>query len=202
MWSAFIISYFKFSYFHTFNFHTFFIPSIFILSCFRVGVYWVVGLIPEDLELSRNGFTRVQLNSSFLQNFQLDILWPDLNEEQPQLEQTLVCASKFHDLKKGILRTVRFRFEMTTISNLEKQWSKACQIARLWVRVPGLVSFGWKDLNTCCQGFWGSKRSFVSQHLIRIRAQNRFELPTFETNSVWVPPSNWTGRRLGNQSQK
>ena len=202
MWSAFIISYFQFSYFHTFNFYTFFIPSIFILSCFRVGVYWVVGLIPEDLELSRNGFTRVQLNSSFLQNFQLDILWPDLNEEQPQLEQTLVCASKFHDLKKGILRTVRFRFEMTTISNLEKQWSKACQIARLWVRVPGLVSFGWKDLNTCCQGFWGSKRSFVSQHLIRIRAQNRFELPTFETNSVWVPPSNWTGRRLGNQSQK
>ena len=52
---------------------------------------------------------------------------------KPQLERTLVCASEFHDLKKGILGTVRFRFEITTVSNLESQYPKTCQIARLWV---------------------------------------------------------------------
>ena len=122
---------------------------------------------------------------------------------KPQLERTLVCASEFHDLKKGILGTVRFRFEMTTVSNLESQYPKTCQIARLWVLVPGFVSFGWKDLNACCRRFWGSKRSFVSQHLIRIRAQNRFELSTFKAESVEVPSSSrLTSHRLGNQSQK
>ena len=79
-----------------------------------VGVYWVVGLIPEDLELSRKIL-------SFLKKNQL----------VTQFSAAIGTDTKFHDLKKGILRTVRFRFEMTTISNLEKQYSKTCQIARL-----------------------------------------------------------------------
>ena len=122
---------------------------------------------------------------------------------KPQLERTLVCASEFHDLKKGILGTVRFRFEMTTVSNLESQYPKTCQIARLWVPFARLSLLWLRDLSTCCQGFWGSKRSFVSQHLIRIRAQNRFELSTFKAESVEVPSSSrLTSHRLGNQSQK
>ena len=105
--------------------------------------------------------------------------------------------------QKGILRTVQFRFEITTISNLEKRYFlKPAKLQDSESSCQDFVSFGWKDLNACCRRFWGSKRSFVSQHLIRVRAQNRFELPTFETNSVQVPPSNLTGPRFGNQSQK
>ena len=38
-----------------------------------------------------------------------------------QFSAAIGTDTKFHDLKKGILRTVGFRFETTTVSNLEKQ---------------------------------------------------------------------------------
>merc|ERR1719229_9549 len=62
-----------------------------------------MGLLPEDLELSRK-------ISSFLKNSTCD-----------QFSAAIGTDTKFHDLKKGILRTVGFRFETTTVSNLEKQ---------------------------------------------------------------------------------
>ena len=80
-------------------------------------------------------FDSVQLNSSFLQNFPLNNLWrPDLKEEPSHnWNGHLYVPPSSMISKKGILGTVLFRFEMTTVSNLESQYPKTCQIARLWV---------------------------------------------------------------------
>ena len=150
-------------------------------------------------------FDSVQLNSSFLQNFPLNNLWrPDLKEEPSHNwnghlyvpPSSMISKKVFWELSDSDLKWRQFQIWRVSIL-------KPAKLQDSESLLPGLVSCGWEDLSTCCQGFWGSKRSFVSQHLIRIRAQNRFELSTFKAESVEVPSSSrLTSHRLGNQSQK
>ena len=120
---------------------------------------------------------------------QEDFEFPKKNQLVTQFSAAIGTDTKFHDLKKGILRTVGFRFETTTVSNLEKQ--HFLKPAKLQDSESVCQAQSVLDETTStlyCGGFWGSKRSFVSQDLFRTRAQNRFEFPTFETNSGWGRP--------------
>ena len=120
---------------------------------------------------------------------QEDFEFPKKIQLVTQFSAAIGTDTKFHDLKKRYSENCRIQiWNDDSFKSGKAAFSKTCQIARLWVRLPGSVCFGWNDFDTYCGGFWGSKRSFVSQDLIRTRAQNRFEFPTFETNSGWGRP--------------
>ena len=141
---------------------------------------WRSGTKQEDFEFPKKKFN----------------LWPNF---PPQLEQTLSSMIS----KKGILRTVGFRFETTTVSNLEKQHflkpaklqdsESVCQAQSVLDETTSTLiaeDFGVRSGRSFCK-IWFEQG-------LRIASSSQLLKQTV----VEVAPSNLTSLRLGNQSQK
>ena len=134
---------------------------------------------------------------------QEDFEFPKKIQLVTQFSAAIGTDTKFHDLKKGILRTVGFRFETTTVSNLEKQHFLKPAKLQDSESVCQAQSVLDETTSTLIAEDFGvrSGRSFRKiwfEQGLRIASSSQLLKQTV----VEVAPSNLTSLRLGNQSQK
>ena len=134
---------------------------------------------------------------------QEDFEFPKKIQLVTQFSAAIGTDTKFHDLKKGILRTVGFRFETTTVSNLEKQHFLKPAKLQDSESVCQAQSVLDETTSTLIAEDFGvrSGRSFRKiwfEQGLRIASSSQLLKQTV----VEVAPSNLTSLWLGNQSQK
>ena len=80
---------------------------------------------------------------------QEDFEFPKKIQLVTQFSAAIGTDTKFHDLKKRYSENCRIQiWNDDSFKSGKAAFSKTCQIARLWVRLPGSVCFGWNDFDT------------------------------------------------------